>query len=250
MNMRIREGGQQENRGEERNQTDTLRLLSTSCKEWERKWKDKGVNGCWLADVHEWESPNDIISRKARHYLKNLKSTTTRKGLIGTQGFLNLDQCIAHARTVDNTKWELVHNDMLWFMMIEYGPKVGPSKIFTSVANDKRVSGLWPTVHGTRDNGNPIKRSVRELLRQRWDSLGLWALGLAKRYNYRYTEESQMEVLNLMKKSKLPSPRSVKRYAERKCSELPSDGSLQNLVESRERELALMGSESNESGDH
>lgn len=134
-------------------------------------------------------------------------------------------------------------------MMIEYGPKIGPSKIFTSVANDKRVSRLWPTVHGTRDNDNPIKRSVREILRQRWDSLGLCAQGLAKRYNYRYTEESQMEVLNPMKKSKLPFPRSAKRYAERKFSDT-SDGSLQNLVESREKELALMGSESNESGEH
>lgn len=91
--------------------------------------------------------------------------------------------------------------------------------------------------------------NITELLRQRWDSLGLWALGLAKRYNYRYTKESQMEVLNLMKKSKLPFPRSVKRYADRKFS-TTSDGSLQNLVESREKELALMGSESDESGDH
>ena len=226
--------------------THTLRVLSTSCSDWERKWQDSGTETRWLDDVYEWDSLECILSRKGKRYLKNLKDRTMRKGLIGTNGFINLDQCIEHAsedRTVNNA-WKRVHNDMLWFLMIEYGPKVGPTKIFTMVANDERVSQLWPTVHAIRrEDGEPEERSTRETIRQRWDSLGLWALGLAKRCNYSYSKESQMEVLRLLKRFQLPFPKSTKAYLRRK-SFLLSERTLQNLVESREREIASMGSES------
>lgn len=247
MNTRIR---QKETNGWSWVHTPTLKLLQTSAVNWQNRWSDSSTRACWLKDVSEWNTPEDILSRKETKYWKSKGKGTGKKGLMGTKGFATLEQCIQHAsgNRSRNNKWTSVYNDMLWYMMIEYGPKVGSSRIFTALAQDNRAAQIWPmTRAGRRDDQARRKRRVRELLRQRWDSLGLWAMGLGKSSNYSYTAESQLQVLDLMKKGQIPFPRSATRHLKRKSSDT-SEENMENLLlaEIHEKRAALMEMDSDQ----
>lgn len=197
------------------------------------KWEQNFETGkeTWLSDARDWPFPHKILYRvpkkKCESFMNAQQNPNEARGASITPSGPpdSLEQSLQNARQLLEGdagiyEWTQIHYDLLWFLMIEYGPKVSSSRMFATLASKEGISSLWPkTQTGNRDD---VGRLVRDMLRNRYSDLALGALDHGRHKSKMwYSDESHAKVLKLLKEEELPKPKGMTKWLKKLQREDP-----------------------------
>lgn len=223
---------------------DGLKVCNVDIKQSLAQWKEIWTRDrfLWLLEAERCTYPEDILYRKARKVCRNL--VTGARVPVQPENLpdathstpQSLEQALENAKSLQNdesqiSKWTRSHYDILWYLMIEKGLTVNPSKLFAVLARLPTIKDIWPVSQRISDGGS-MEKTVRDTLRTKWSKLALWALGCPQFINdFDYNDESRLNVLELLKEG-LPKPKDIGRWLT-KLRQTNPDATYETILERR-----------------